>query len=197
VRFLPFERSTLRSEAPPEVVEARLAGIMVDWRSWPSTPPEPLRGAMTGGTFKAIRVLEGYRSSSFRAPAAPGTWTRNAWDVVVVGNIQAVPAGTEVQVLLRLHGLVAVFTVCWFGGLLYGSGRSLWLGVTDGFGPHFRDGQAVAGEGVGLAVMVAMMLVVYLGMTIAFWDGAKKVKALLCERLGCHQVPSGDHLSRR
>ena len=100
MRFLPFERLTLRSESPPEVVEAKLAALVATaWFSL-TPPPEPFRGSVRGRHFKVVRVLG----------TIVGLPTRNAWQPLIVGDIAPAAGGTEVRVRMRLRANMAAGT---------------------------------------------------------------------------------------
>jgi hypothetical protein len=182
VRFLPFERLTLRSESPPEVVEAKLAALVATaWFSL-TPPPEPFRGSVRGRHFKVVRVLG----------TIVGLPTRNAWQPLIVGDIAPAAGGTEVRVRMRLRAFVGAFTAFWFGGLLWGAAMLLGAGLLEGFGPSGR----AAGAGVGLAFVGAMMLAGYALVSVSFWTEVRKSRCALCEGLGCREVESGNRLVR-
>lgn len=181
VRFLPFSRVTLYTQTAPDVVLAKLSNLVTPkWFSLKPLP-QPFRGSIRGRHFKIVRVLR-------RA--------RNSWLPVIVGDVVPVADGTELRVTMRLQAFVAAFMVFWFGGLFFGAAMMLWSGLTEGFGPHVRDGRQVGGGGAGLPIIAAMILAGYLMMSFAFWTEVKKVRLALCEGLGCREVEAGNRLMR-
>jgi hypothetical protein len=183
VRLLPFEHLTLRSDSPPEVVEAKLARLVATkWFSL-TAPPEPFRGSVKGRHFKLVRVLGTFL----------GLPTRNSWQPVIVGEIVPVSGGTEVRVRMRLQAFVGAFTTFWFGGLLFGAAMLLRAGLQEGFGPSGR----AAGAGVGLAGVGAMVLAGYALVSVAFWTEVRKARRALREGLGCREDEPANRLMRR
>ena len=102
---------------------------------------------------------------------------------MIVGDIVQVPAGTEIRVRMRLHLLVALFMIVWFGGLLSGAGLFLRQGLRDGFGPVARSGHS--GNGFGLLSVGAILLLGYGVMSAAFWVEARRARVALRDGLGC------------
>jgi len=97
---------------------------------------------------------------------------------------------------MRLSAFAGTFTALWFGGLFWGAGMLLRVGLAEGFGPSFHNGREVAGAGVGLAVIGAMVLVGYAGVSVAFWTEVKKARTALREGLGCRDVDPPNRLMR-
>jgi len=182
VRLLPFERLTLLTDSPPEVVEAKLASLVAT--SWFSLmpPPEPFRGSLQGRQFKVVRVLG----------TILGLPTHNAWQPLILGDLVPAAGGTEVRVRMRLRAFVGAFTAVWFGVLLWVAARLLWAGLTEGFGPS----GGAAGAGVGLGVVGAMVLAGYALVSVSFWTEARKARRALSEGLGCREAHSASRLVR-
>jgi hypothetical protein len=182
VRFLPFERLTLRSDSPPDVVEARLTRMVATAWFSVTAPPEPFRGSVRGRHFKFVRVLGTFL----------GLPTRNSWQPVIVGDIVPVSGGTEVRVRMRLQAFVGGFTAFWFGALLFGGAMLLRAALLEGFGPSGR----ARGAGVGLAVVGAMLLAGYALVSVSFWTEVRKARRALREGLGCRDEEPGNRLVR-
>lgn len=181
MRFLPYERITLRTDAPPDVVEAKLAGLVATtWLSL-SPPAEPFRGSVQGRHFKVVRVLG----------TILGLPTHNAWQPLIIGDIAPVAGGTEVR--MRLRVFVGAFTAVWFGGLLWGAASLLRTGLAEGFGPQGR----AAGAGVGLGGIGVMMLIGYSLVSVSFWTEVRKARRALSAGLGCREAEPGNRLVRR
>ncbi len=188
MRLLPFERLTLRTDSPPDVVEAKLANLVATRRFSLTAPPEPFRGSIRGRHFKVVRVLGTFL----------GLPTYNSWQPVIEGDFVPVPGGTEVRVRMRLSAFVGAFTAFWFGGLLWGAGMLLKAGLTEGFGPSTaRNGREAAGAGVGLAFIGAMVLAGYALVSVSFWTEVKKARRALREGLGFGDEEPGNRLMRR
>jgi len=186
VRLLPFERLTLRTESPPDVVAAKLAKLVATGWYLLTTPPEPFRGSVRGRHFKIVRVLGTFLGLPFH----------NSWQPVIVGDVVSAPGGTEIRVRMRLSALAGTFTALWFSGFFWGAGLLLRVGLAEGFGPSFTNGREAAGAGVGLAVIGAMVLAGYAGVSVAFWTEVKKARSALREGLGCRDVDSRNRLLR-
>ncbi len=84
---IPFDRLTLGTPDPPDVVAARLRSAVAVGRFFLRRPAEPFRGTVAGRHFKIIR--------------AQGMFQRDASEPVISGDIVAAPEGTHVRVSMR------------------------------------------------------------------------------------------------
>jgi len=101
--LLPFERLTLRTPLSPDEVYARLAAAVepVRWYRSPfSRAHRPYEGEITPNGFKIRRVIN-YRNSFLPA---------------ITGRIRVDEIGSAIELVFRLHVVVAVFMVVWLGG---------------------------------------------------------------------------------
>jgi hypothetical protein len=167
MRFLPYQRLTLRTDAPPDVVVAKLSTLVSTRRVALSAPLEPFRGVIEGRRFKLLRVLGGLFGA------------RNSWQPLVVGEVVPAAGGSEIRVRMRLHLLVAAFTVMWFGGLLVGAVSMLL--------------SSRIGEG---AAALGMAAVGYAMTSWGFWPEVARARRLLENGLGCAEVGMGSRPAR-
>ena len=158
MRLLPYERLTLRSDDPPDIVQSKLAGLVTTKRFYLKRQPQPFRGTVQRRHFKvgwAPRISLGQGHSP---------------RPVIIGDIAPAPSGTKIQARMRLALPDAVGISVWFVAVLGGAAYTA-----------FR--QTVSGAGwVGVAVVA---LLGYTGMSLTFWPEVKKARAALCEGLGC------------
>jgi hypothetical protein len=165
VRLIPYERLVLHTESPPEVVTSRLATMVAVRWFYVGQPLEPFRGSIQGTHFKITRDL--------------GLLWRNSWRPVVLGDIAAGPAGTEVRLRFRLSVLAGTFTAAWFGALLVGAAAMARNGLREGGG--LTSGLLV------LAVMGIPAYLSYLLTSLSFWEEVTKARTLLSNGLGCSE----------
>lgn len=168
MRLLPYERLTLRSDDPADVVQAKLATLVTTRRFYLKRQPQPFRGAVQRRHFKVVRAP--------RIRLGQG----HSFQAVIIGDIAPAPSGTEIQVRMRLALPDAVGISVWFLALL---GAAAYTG--------FR--QVSGGGWVGLGVLA---LIGYTGTSMMFWPEVKKARAALCDGLGCRVVEQANRLVR-
>ena len=102
--LVPFERLTLRSRLKSDELYRRLAAAVEPAR-WYRNPfsreqHKPYEGEIAPNGFRINRVIR----------------YRNSFLPTIIGRIRADEAGSEIEMVLRLHLAVAVFMVVWLGG---------------------------------------------------------------------------------
>ncbi len=103
--LLPYQRVSLRTQAPADVVLQRMAAEVEPRRwlrsSFSKTPHRRFEGEITGDRFRLRRII-GYR---------------NSFLPTVAGRVQSDGLATLLEATLTLHPLVAVFMLVWLGGV--------------------------------------------------------------------------------
>jgi len=166
----------LYTESEPEAVVARLAQMVAVPKFYWRRPSEPFLGSIRGTHFKVVPVQR----------------TRNSSRPVIVGDIVRVPNGSEIRVRMRLEVFAAAFMAIWLGGLISIAAGLFFHGLKHGFTSGSRGGSPA----VGLALVGGMILFGYLMMSISFWVGVKKARALLCDGLRCREAQAKNRLVR-
>lgn len=181
MRLLPYERLTLRSDDPPDVVQAKLATLIAP-RRWFSlkVSPQPFHGTVQGRRFKVVRIR-----------TILGIEVDNGSQPVIIGDVVPVTGGTEVRVRVRLQVFFGVFIAFWFGGLLQVGASMLHAGLKYGW-----NAEQAAGAGIGLVVFAAITLLSYTVTSVSFRTEVRKARAALCEGLACRVVEPGNRLLR-
>lgn len=181
MRLLPYERLTLRSDDPPDVIRAKLATLVTTKWFFLKCPPQPFRGSVQCRHFKVVRVL-----GTFLRPRG-----HNGWQPVIVGDITPAPSGSEVRVRMRLSFPAGAFAVVWFGILFVMGTAVAWRFLVEGFEPT-----SVAVLGLWLAVMGAIGFLVYASLIRTFWTEVQRARSTLCDGLGCRLVEEPNRLVR-
>jgi hypothetical protein len=184
VRLIPYARLTLRTDASPDAVEAKLAKLVTENRGFSADPIHTAFFTTFFGSFKR-------KHFKFYLASDP-TGARRDPRPIVVGDIVPGFGGTEVRVVVRPTMLDAALTLGIFGLCL----QVFRLGVRDGLRNGF-GAETVFGLVVGVAVMVGL----YVLRNRVFWRRADEARIALRDGLGCHEVepePAGeDRLLRR
>ncbi len=114
VRLLPYQRLTLHSDNPPEVVSARLATMVLPQTFFQDMPADTFIGSIRGSHFKIMLV-----------PPKAFPARRTPFPPVIVGDIVRAPNGTEILLRIRFQMLPLTLTLLCFGSLfLHPSSRS-------------------------------------------------------------------------
>jgi len=186
MRLVPFERLTLRTESPPEAVQAKLVALVSQSRFTLKAPAEPFCGLVRGRHFKMMRTRRN----------ALGLRSRRSSMPVVVGDLVPFQGGTEVRVRIRPTASTTLFLLVWLGLLLSTAAGVLWKGAKEGLGPTVAGGQRNASPGGMLLFIGAMVAVGYGFASLSFWMEVKRVRVALCEGLGCREVEPQNRLMR-
>lgn len=153
----PFQRVSLRTALPADVVLQRLAAE-VEPRRWfrspfGKTPHKRFEGEITGERFRVNRII-GYRNSFLPQ---------------VAGSVRSDGLATVLEATLMLHPVVAVFMLFWLGAVGLGG-----LGLLAQL--------ATPGEHSWLALAPTGMFVFgYLLMQLAYLAEARPAKRFLEE----------------
>lgn len=186
MRLVPFERLTLRTDSPPEAVQAKLLALVSQSRFTLKAPSEPFHGLVQGRHFKVIRTRRN----------ALGLRSRRSSMPVVVGDLVPFQGGTEVRVRIRPTASTTLFLLVWLGLLLSTAGAVLWKGAKEGLGSPVAGGPKSASPGGMLLFIGAMVAVGYGLASISFWMEVKRARVALCEGLGCRAVEPQNRLVR-
>jgi len=113
-----FRRLTLYTQLHPDEVYRRLAAIVepTRWRNPFSRSHKPYEGKISPNGFKILRII--HHQDSFRP--------------VVIGNIRSEGAGSAIELVLRLHVVVAVFMTLWLSATGIGTVVTAWEGPSGG-----------------------------------------------------------------
>ncbi|HET9595805.1 MAG TPA: hypothetical protein VFP65_09510 [Anaeromyxobacteraceae bacterium] len=184
MRLVPFDRSTLRSEDPPERVATSLRAAVSPRRRWLDAPREPFQGTVRDREF-TLMFTPGRRR---RRPDGP--WARP----VIEGKIAPAGAGSEVRLRIRPPLVLGGFTALWsvLAVLFLVGGLRIALGW--GAAPAGAEPEA---NGAILLLGGAMLLAGQGVCLAAFRRGARRARFLLCEHLGCREVSPVPRASAR
>lgn len=147
MRLVPYERFVLRTASAPEEVAARLSLV----------PARELGGETRGGRFVVTLRLP---SQQAHLPVA-----------VIVGEIVAVPDGSEVRIAMRPDTFSVVTTLLLCGLLLVSIVFTILGGLRTGF--------TNSGAMLGLAVMVPLLFAVWGFVNARFWKEASQARRML------------------
>ncbi len=155
--LLPYQRVTLRTQLPAEVVLQRLAANVEPAR-WLRNPfsrdaHKQYEGAITADAFKLMRIIRG----------------RNSFLPVVVGRVRSDGLVTVLEATQRLHHAVAGFMVFWLGSLAFFGTRDLMRRWSLGKDPW------------ALLPAAGMLAFGYLLMQLSFLAEAKRATRFLEE----------------
>ena len=147
MRLIPYEKFVLRTPDAPEEVAARLSLV----------PAMGLVGETRGGRF--VITLR-HPSQQAHLPVA-----------VVLGEIVAVPDGSEIHIAMRPDSFSVAATLLICGLLLVNIIGTIIGGL--------RTGLTSSGPLLGLAVMVPLLFAVWGFVNARFWKEASQARRML------------------
>src|SRR5262245_20489738 len=118
--LLPFRRLTLYTQLHRDEVYRRLAAVVepTRWRNPFSRDHKPYEGKISPNGFKILRIIR--HRDSFRP--------------VIIGNVRSERVGSAIEVVLRLHVVVAAFMTLWLGAAGVGTVVMAWEELSRGHG---------------------------------------------------------------
>jgi len=154
VRLIPFDRFSFVSSKTQEELAAILSAKIArrQFRLF-SKPSEPYVGTASQSGFKIQRVI-GYR---------------NSFLPVIVGRFGPRHDGTRIDVVQRLHYVVATFMLFWFSSVIAFLGLVL-------FGVGVNGATGEAGLLAGVLLPLFMLIFGWALVTGGFWLGARHTK---------------------